>query len=505
MFTKINAATNIGLDSSLVEVEADFSPSEQPKFIIVGLTDIAIQEAKERVRLAVINSGFSFPRPKIIVSLAPADLKKEGPSYDLAIALAIIIANQELHGNFSDSLFIGELALNGDTRATNGILPIALFAKEHGYKKLFIPAANIEEASLIPDLKIFPIKNLRELIYHLRGEKLITPTISSQLTFLPEQISTDIDMRLIAGQEQAKRALEIAAAGFHNILMSGPPGSGKTLLARTLPTILPPMTEPEILEVTKIYSIAGLLSKENPLINTRPFRSPHHTSSGVALVGGGKLPKPGEISLAHRGILFLDEFPEFPRVVLENLRQPLEDGKISISRAQGTLIFPARFTLVASQNPCPCGYYNDPEKKCTCSASQISKYQKKISGPIIDRIDLHITVPRINFEKLTSNTDTQESSAQIRERVVLAQQAQQKRFTNSNVRYNSEMGPQEIKQFCVIDQPSAQLLEKAVAQLHLSARSFHRILKIARTIADLSGKDTIELNHLAEALQYRPQ
>jgi magnesium chelatase family protein len=505
MFVKINAATNIGLDSSLVEVEADFSPSEQPKFIIVGLTDVAIQEARERVRLAVINSGFSFPRPKVIVSLAPADLKKEGPSYDLAIALAVIIANQELRGDFSDSIFIGELALNGETRSTTGILPIALFAKEHGYKNLFVPAANTEEASLIPDLKIFPVKNLRELISHLRQEKLITPVISSQLNFFEEQLPTDVDMKFVAGQEQAKRALEIAAAGFHNVLMSGPPGSGKTLLARTLPTILPPMSEAEVLEVTKIYSIAGLLSKEKPLINTRPFRSPHHTSSGVALVGGGKLPKPGEISLAHRGILFLDEFPEFPRVVLENLRQPLEDGKIAISRAQGTLIFPARFTLVASQNPCPCGYYNDPEKKCTCTAIQISKYQKKISGPIIDRIDLHITVPRINFEKLTANNETTESSAQIRERVILAQQAQQKRFAGMNIRYNSEMRPQDLKQFCIIDQTSSHLLEKAVAQLHLSARSFHRILKIARTIADLNGKDTIELNHLAEALQYRPQ
>lgn len=504
MFAKINSCANIGLNCALVEVESDQVRTDQTLFVIVGLPDTAINEAKERVRLAIKNSGFTFPRYKTIVNLAPADLHKEGPAYDLAIAISILRNSDQIYADLHDSLFIGELALDGSLRHTNGILPITLFAKEKGFKALYLPAANAEEASLISGLNIFPVNNLEQLGRHLAGDEKIQPLDNSTSKKIEQSFCFDVDMTYVQGQENAKRALEIAAAGAHNVILIGPPGSGKTLLARTLPSIMPAMAEDEILEVTKIYSIAGLLPHDEPIIRRRPFRSPHHTSSGVALVGGGKIPKPGEISLSHRGILFLDEFPEFPRPVIENLRQPLEDGVISISRAQGTLTFPARFTLIASQNPCPCGYYSDPEKRCLCSPSQIIKYNKRISGPILDRIDLHVEVPRIKFEKLQQTTG-QETSAQIRARVENVHQIQRQRFYGLNIKYNSEMRPQEIKTFCQLDQKSIDLLKSAVNQLHLSARSYHRILKISRTIADLENSPAIFSRHLAEALQYRPK
>lgn len=493
----------IGLDGELVEVEADLAPRQQPNFTIVGLPDAAIQEAKERIRFALENSGLKFPRYKITINLAPADLKKEGAVYDLAIAVAILCTTKQINGDFSDALFLGELALDGQTRSTSGILPAAIFAKTKKYKKIFVPKENINEASLISGIEVIPVANLLELYNYLNGKQKII-SINTDVTTAIKSEKFSYDMCDICGQEQAKRALEIAAAGNHNVLLIGPPGSGKTLLAKTFPSILPTLSEDEIIEVTKIYSVAGLLSKEKPIILMRPFRTPHHTGSDVSLVGGGKVPKPGEISLAHRGVLFLDEFPEFSHAAIESLRQPLEDGVISISRAQATISFPARFTLIASQNPCPCGYAGDEEKNCICSPTQITRYQKKISGPILDRFDLNVLVPRLNYEKLQPYK-TNEASATIAQRVLSAIQRQRQRYLNSATKYNAEMTPAEIKKFCSLTSSCLSILKNATDQLLLSARSIHRVLKVARTIADLDASEEIKITHLAEALQYRPK
>ncbi len=447
--------------------------------------------------------GFTYPRKPVIVNLAPASVRKEGPYYDLPIALGVlamlgIIPQQEL----SCTLVVGELSLDGSVRHVRGVLPMAAHARTDGFKRIIVPAADAPEAALIPDLEVIPVRALADIAAHLTGEA----TIPSQPAIDPGEVETWVqtDFREIKGQEHIKRALEVAAAGGHNVLMIGAPGAGKTLLARALPSILPGMTIDESLDVTRIYSVADQLPPDVPLLRSRPFRSPHHTISHAGLVGGGNWPHPGEISLAHRGVLFLDEFPEFGQRVLEVLRQPLEDKVVTISRAQGSLTFPANFQLVAAMNPCPCGYYDDPVKPCTCSNSTVTKYQKRISGPLLDRIDIHVQVPRVDYEKLSGDR-LGEPSDVIRQRVESARKLQQQRFEGTGLASNAEMHPAEVRKFCILDESSRNLMKSAMNQMQLSARAYHRILKLARTIADLAGCEAIATSHLAEALQYRPR
>lgn len=505
MLAKVNSSALVGLDAVPVEVEVDIASQGLPSFTIVGLPDKAVEEARERVRSAIKNIGCDFPSKRITVNLAPADLPKEGPSYDLPIALGILLGSEQLKADVSDSIFFGELSLDGKLRHVNGVLPQVILAKELKIKNVYLPTINAKEASIISNVKIYPVNSLKTLFFHLQKKVLIKPqkhTILKQ--HLKEEVF-DFDMKDIQGQEMVKRAMEIAAAGSHNILLKGPPGAGKTLIARTLPSILPYLSLNEALEVTKIYSTSGLLGKD-AIVTKRPFRNPHHTTSHIGLIGGSATPKPGEISLAHRGVLFLDEFPEFPRHVLEALRQPLEDGFVTISRAHGRITFPSKFMLVAAQNPCPCGYYMDKIKECKCMPGQISRYQKRISGPMLDRIDIHLDVPAVKVEKLTSlEKNNKESSKEIRKRVQKAKDIQLKRFNGRKISSNSEMTSKDSNEYCQLNKDCIELLKQALEKMNLSARSYHKILKLSRTIADLDEKKEIKINHIAEALQYRPR
>ena len=501
MPSKVFSAALVGLDAQAIEVEVDSSYGLR-HFEIVGLPDKAVQEAKERVGTAIESSGFPSPHHqpvKVLVSLAPADLKKEGSVYDLPIALGYLLSANKIKFDPQGRIFLGELALDGRLRPVKGAISFTLTCRDKNFSEIILPKENAPEAGLIKGIKVIGAGNLREVIDYLEGRKEIFPNETNIQEFL-QSPTYPIDLGHIKGQESSKRALEVAAAGGHNLLMMGPPGTGKTLLAKAIPTILPPLSFEEILEVTKIYSIAGLLPAEKPLINQRPFRSPHHTSSEVSLIGGGNPPRPGEITLAHRGVLFLDEFPEFHRDVLESLRQPIEEGVITILRAKHHLTMPANFSLVAASNPCPCGHHGDPEKRCICTNSQIQKYRRKLSGPLMDRIDIFINVPQIKYEKLVE-PDQENGSKKVKERVQSARKIQRERFGKEKT--NSEMEIGQIKKYCWIDPASESLLRKFVDSGKLSARGYHRVLKVARTIADLEASEKILFDHLSEALMYR--